>query len=152
MNAIPVRFTILFLSMPKKNLTKEISSQQDKQFKLYSPTEEYMKKPFIFGVIGGILGLVAAFFIIITSPSNEYTLAGVQAALFSSMGLMGAAITSGEPKFAGWMLVSSAVWILITAPLAGTFTIMYLYAPAIICLGAAGAMALFEQEPDNQTL
>ena len=144
--------TELFRLCLKKILTKEISSHNDKQFKLNTPTKEYMKKPFIFGVIGGILGLVAAFFIIVTSPSNVYTLSGVQAALFSAMGLMGAAITSSEIKFAGWMLVSSAVWILITAPLAGTFAIMVLYAPAIICLGAAGAMALFEPEPDNQTL
>ncbi len=111
-----------------------------------------MKKPFIIGVIGGILGLAAALFIIITSTSNVFTLSGIQAALFSSMGLMGAAISSSETKFAGWMLISSAVWILITAPLAGTFSIMYLYAPAIICLGAAGALALLGQDSDNQTL
>ncbi|WAC04018.1 MAG: hypothetical protein OS112_05955 [Methanoregula sp.] len=111
-----------------------------------------MKKPFIIGVIGGIFGLAAALFMIVTSTSNEFTLSGVQAALFSSMGLMGAAITSSETKFAGWMLISSAVWILITTPLAGTLSVIYLYAPAIICLGAAGALALLEQEPDNQTL
>jgi hypothetical protein len=111
-----------------------------------------MKKPFIIGVIGGILGLAAALFIIVTSTSNVLTLSGIQAALFSAMGLMGAAITSSETKFAGWMLVSSSVWIIITSPLAGSLSIMFLYAPAIICLGAAGVLALLEQEPDNQTL
>jgi hypothetical protein len=110
-----------------------------------------MKKPFIIGVTGGICGIVAALFIIVTATTNEYTLSGVQAALFSSMGLMGAAITSSETKFAGWMLISSSVWILISAPLAGTLTIMYLYAPAIICLGAAGILALVEKEPENPT-
>lgn len=127
-------------------------TKQDKQFILYPPTKEQMKKPFIFGVIGGISGLAAALFIIVTSTSNVFTLSGIQAALFSSMGLMGAAISSSETKFAGWMLISSSVWIIITAPLAGTLWIMYLYTPAIICLGAAGALALLGQEPDNQTL
>jgi len=111
-----------------------------------------MKKPFSIGVTGGICGLVAALYIIGTATTNELTLSGVQAALFSSMGLMGAAIASSETKFAGWMLISSSVWILITAPLAGTLTIIYLYAPAIICLGAAGILALVEEEPENQTL
>jgi hypothetical protein len=111
-----------------------------------------MKKPFSIGVTGGICGLVAALYIIGTATTNEFTLSGVQAALFSSMGLMGAAITSSETKFAGWMLISSSVWILITAPLAGSLTIMYLYAPAIICLGAAGILALVEKEPENQTV
>jgi len=119
---------------------------------LYPQTKEYMKKSFIIGVAGGIFGLVAALYIIVTATTNEFTLSGVQAALFSSMGLMGAAISSGEKKFAGWMLVSSSVWILITAPLAGTLSVIYLYAPAIICLGAAGVIALLEREPENQTL
>jgi hypothetical protein len=65
------------------------------------------------------------------------------------MGLMGAAIAANETKFAGWMLLSSAVWILITAPIAGTLTILYLYAPAIICLGGAGILALLEPEPEE---
>lgn len=119
---------------------------------LYPRTKEYMKKQFIVGVVGGIFGLIAALYIIVTATTNEFTLSGVQAALFSSMGLMGAAITSSETKFAGWMLVSSSVWILITAPLAGTLSVLYLYAPAIICLGAAGVIAILEPETENQKL
>jgi len=119
---------------------------------LYPPTKEYMRRTFIIGVIGGTFGLFAALSLILTSTSNEYTLSGVQAALFSSMGLMGSAISSSEPKFAGWMLLSSAVWILITAPIVGTLNILILYAPAIIFLAAAAVMSLREQEPENQTL
>lgn len=108
-----------------------------------------MKKAFLVGAIGGTFGLFAALSVILTSTSNEFTLSGVQAALFSSMGLMGAAIATTETRFAGWMLLSSAVWILITAPIAGTFSILYLYAPAIILLGVASVLALMEAEPEE---
>jgi len=108
-----------------------------------------MKKAFLIGAIGGTFGLFAALSIILTSTSNQFTLSGVQAALFSSMGLMGAAIAESEPRFAGWMLLSSSVWILITSPLAGTFSILYLYAPAILILGLAGIISLREPEPQD---
>ena len=108
-----------------------------------------MKKAFLIGAIGGTFGLFAALSVILTSTSNDFTLSGVQAALFSSMGLMGAAIAAKETRFAGWMLLSSAVWILITAPIAGTFAILYLYAPAIILLAVAGILSLHEPEPED---
>jgi len=108
-----------------------------------------MKKAFLIGAIGGTFGLFAALSIVLTSTSNEFTLSGVQAALFSSMGLMGAAIAEGEPRFAGWMLISSSVWILITSPLAGTLTVLYLYAPAIIILAIAGIISLREPETEE---
>lgn len=111
-----------------------------------------MRRTFIIGAIGGTFGIFAALSLILTSTSSEYTLSGVQAALFSSMGLMGAAISSSEPKFAGWMLISSSVWILITSPIVGTLNILILYAPAIIFLAAAGVIALLEREPEDQTL
>ncbi|OPY35929.1 MAG: hypothetical protein A4E35_02205 [Methanoregula sp. PtaU1.Bin051] len=111
-----------------------------------------MKKPFLIGAIGGTFGLFAALALILTSSSNDFTLSGIQAALFSSMGLMGAALSSREPRFSGWMLLSSAVWILITAPIAGTLSILFLYAPAIVLLAAAGLLALIEQEPEEEAL
>jgi hypothetical protein len=118
---------------------------------LNPPIKNHMKRSFIIGVIGGFLGLIAALYIIITATSNDLTLSGVQAALFSSMGLMGAAISASETRFAGWMLLSSAIWILITAPLAGTLTIIYIYIPGIICLAVAGLLALLEKEPEEKT-
>lgn len=111
-----------------------------------------MKKPFLIGAIGGTFGLFAALSVILTSSSNDFTLSGVQAALFSSMGLMGAAIAATDTRFAGWMMLSSSVWILITAPIAGTFAILYLYAPAIIILAVAGILALLEPEPEENSL
>jgi hypothetical protein len=109
-----------------------------------------MKRSFVIGVAGGFFGLVAAMFVLFNATSNDFTLSGVQTALFSSMGLMGAAIAASETRFAGWMLLSSAVWILITAPLAGTLNILYLYFPAIICFGSAGVIALLESQPEDQ--
>jgi hypothetical protein len=50
------------------------------------------------------------------------------------------------------MLISSAVWILITSPIVGTLNILILYAPAIIFLAAAGVLALLEREQEDQTL
>jgi len=111
-----------------------------------------MKRIFLIGAVGGTFGLFAALAVILTSPSPEVTLSGVQAALFSSMGLMGAAIATRETRFAGWMLLSSAIWILITSPIAGTFTILYLYAPAIILFAIAAILALREPEPEEETL
>lgn len=76
------------------------------------------------------------------------TLSGVQAALFSSLGLMGAAIANSETRFAGWMLLSSAVWILLSVPLAGHDLITW-YLPGVILLGIAAVLCFMEPEADE---
>lgn len=58
-----------------------------------------MKRQFIIGAIGGFLGIATAGYVIFSSGSSEMTLYGVQAALFSSLGLMGAAIANSETRF-----------------------------------------------------
>ena len=78
-----------------------------------------MKRPFVVGIIGGFLGIATALYVIFSSGSSGATLSGVQAALFSSLGLMGAVIANTESRFAGWMLLSSAVWITLSVPLPG---------------------------------
>ena len=108
-----------------------------------------MKKPFFVGVIGGLLGIATAAYILLTSHSPEITLSGVQAALFSSLGLMGAAIANTETRFAGWMLLSSAVWILLSVPLAGTFDLMTWYLPTILLLGGAAVLCFLEPETED---
>jgi hypothetical protein len=105
-----------------------------------------MKKPFIIGLAGAVLGLVIALFVILTATSNDMTLSGVQAALFSSLGLGGAAISKKETRFAGWMLLSSAVWITLSVPIAGTLDLLFLYSPAIVLLGIA-AVLCFKEPP-----
>ncbi|MDP3396300.1 MAG: hypothetical protein Q8S57_06525 [Methanoregula sp.] len=113
-----------------------------------------MKKPFVIGLAGALFGLVTAFFVILTSTSGDITLSGVQAALFSSLGMGGAAISKKEPRFAGWMLLSSALWITLSVPVAGTLHLLYLYAPAILLLGIAAVLCFMEPEkildPDNE--
>ena len=109
-----------------------------------------MKKQFIMGLAGGFLGLATALFVISTSATNEVTLSGVQAALFSSLGLMGAAIARRETRFAGWMLLSSAVWIALSVPIAGSLSLFIVYLPAIIVLGIAAVLCFMESEPAEE--
>jgi hypothetical protein len=105
-----------------------------------------MKRQFIVGVIGGFLGIVTAIYVILSSGTSDVTLSGVQAALFSSLGLMGAAIANSETRFAGWMLLSSAVWITLSVPFVGTLHLLYWYTPAIVLLGIAAVLCFLEPE------
>jgi hypothetical protein len=109
-----------------------------------------MKKQFILGLIGGFLGLVTALFVITSATSNDMTLSGVQAALFSSLGLMGAAIAKKETRFAGYMLICSAVFITLSVPIANTLSLLYLYLPTVGCLGVAGTLCFMEPEADDK--
>ncbi|MDO8871468.1 MAG: hypothetical protein Q7V05_01895 [Methanoregula sp.] len=112
-----------------------------------------MKKPFIIGLAGAVLGVATACFVILTATSSDMTLSGVQVALFSSLGLGGAAISKKETGFAGLMLLSSAVWITLSVPVAGTFNLLYFYTPAILLLGIAAVLCFKEPEkipfPEN---
>lgn len=108
-----------------------------------------MKKQFVLGVIGGFLGISSAALVIFSSTSSDITLSGVQAALFSSLGLMGAAIANTDTRFAGWMLLSSGACIICSVPLAGTFTLITIYLPAIIFLGVASLLCFIEPEEEN---
>jgi hypothetical protein len=105
-----------------------------------------MKKEFIIGLIGGFLGLVTALYVILTATSNDLSLSGIQAALFSSLGLMGAAIAKKETRFAGYMLIFSAVFITLSVPIANTLSLLYLYLPTVLCLGIAGTLCFMEPE------
>jgi hypothetical protein len=112
-----------------------------------------MKKQFVLGLIGGFLGLVTALFAILSATTNEMILSGVQAALFSSLGLMGAAIAKKETTFAGYMLICSAVFITLTVPLANNLSLLYFYLPSVLCLGVAGVLCFMEPEaPESATL
>jgi hypothetical protein len=105
-------------------------------------------------LIGGFLGLVTALYVILIATSNDMTLSGVQAALFSSLGLMGAAIAKSETRFAGYMLIFSAVFITLSIPIANTLALLYLYLPTVLILGIAGVLCFMEPEgrPADETL
>jgi RsiW-degrading membrane proteinase PrsW (M82 family) len=107
-----------------------------------------MKKPFVPALLGAVFGLATAIFVILTATSSDMTLAGVQGALFSSLGLGGAAILKTETRFAGWMLLSSAVWISLSVPIAGTLNLLYMYTPAILLLGIAAVLCFMEPEKE----
>lgn len=110
-----------------------------------------MRKQFILGVLGGFFGICSAIYVILSATSPDMILSGVQAALFSSLGLMGAAVANSETRFAGWMLLSSSVWITLSVPIAGTFSLLYLYSPAIIILGVAAVFCFLEPAENDKT-
>lgn len=105
-----------------------------------------MKKQFILGLIGGICGILIAAYVIFSAVSSVQILSGVQTALFSSLGLMGAAIANKETRFAGWMLVFAAVFITLSVPIAGSLNLLFLYMPAVVILGIAGVLCFLEPE------
>lgn len=105
-----------------------------------------MKKQFILGLIGGTAGILIAAYVILSAVSSEQTLSGVQTALFSSLGLMGAAIANKQTRFAGWMLVFAAVFITLSVPIAGSLNLLFLYMPAVVILGIAGVLCFLEPE------
>jgi hypothetical protein len=105
-----------------------------------------MNKRFLLGLAGGLAGILTAAYVIYTATSNDVTLSGVQAALFSSLGLMGAAIANKETRFAGYMLISSAVFITLSVPVANSLSLLLLYMPAVILLGIA-AIVCFREAP-----
>ncbi|MFA6331887.1 MAG: hypothetical protein WCX22_02950 [Methanoregula sp.] len=109
-----------------------------------------MKKQFILGLVGGALGVVIAVYVIMSALNNEQLLSGVQTALFSSLGLMGAAIANKETRFAGWMLILAAVFITLSVPLAGSLNLLFLYMPAIIIIGMAGVLCFMEPEEEPE--
>ena len=104
-----------------------------------------MKKQFVLGLIGGFLGIVTALYVIATATRNDVLLSGVQGALFSCLGLMGAAIASKDTRFAGWMLMFAAIFIALSVPIAGSLNLFTLYLPAILVLGVAGILCFMEK-------
>jgi hypothetical protein len=107
-----------------------------------------MKKQFILGLIGGILGILTALYVILSAVSSDQTLSGVQAALFSSLGLMGAVIANKETRFAGWMLILAAVFITLSVPVSGSMNMLFLYMPAVVVLGISAVLCFME--PDEE--
>jgi hypothetical protein len=77
------------------------------------------------------------------------TLSDIPAALFSSFGLMGAAISRKETRFAGYMLIFSAVFIRLSVPIAKILLLLYLYHPMVACYGIAGTLCFMEPEANK---
>jgi len=109
-----------------------------------------MKKQFMLGLIGASLGIITAIFVIMSATRSDQKLSGVQAALFSSMGLMGAVIANKETRFAGWMLLLSAVFITLSVPVAGTLNLLFLYMPTIVILGITAILCFMEPDAEKE--
>ena len=109
-----------------------------------------MKKQFLLGLSGGFVGILTAVYVIATSTTSDITLSGVQAALFSSLGLMGAVIANKETRFAGYMLIFSAVFITLSIPLAGSLALFTIYLPAVLLLGIASVLCFMEPEDEDE--
>lgn len=103
-----------------------------------------MNKRFILGLAGGLAGIITAGYVIGNATSSDVTLAGIQTALFSSLALMGAAIANKETRFAGYMLISSAVFITFCIPIAGSLALLTLYTPTVVLLGIAAVVCFMD--------
>ncbi|MEN6611482.1 MAG: hypothetical protein ABFC24_11615 [Methanoregulaceae archaeon] len=97
-----------------------------------------MRKESLFGLIGAIFGMCASLFLILSAGTPSENLTGVQVALFSALGLGGAGIVISQPRFGGWMMILSALFLIVTMPVSGSIAIPFSYLPAVICFGAAG--------------
>nr|WP_320160592.1 hypothetical protein [uncultured Methanoregula sp.] len=104
-----------------------------------------MKKQFGLGLLGGFLGILTALYVIFTATRNDVLLSGVQGALFSCLGLMGAAIASKDTRFAGWMLMFAAIFITLSVPIAGSLNLLFMYLPAVLILAIAGILCFMEK-------
>jgi hypothetical protein len=99
-----------------------------------------MERKFVIGLAGSLFGLVTAGFIIFSSTGRDMTLSGVQAALFFSLAMAGAAISTKEPGFGGWMLILSAVFVVFSVPVTKTLSQLFMYLPAVVLLGISGIL------------
>jgi hypothetical protein len=109
-----------------------------------------MNKRVLLGLAGGLLGIITAGYVVANATTNDVILAGIQTALFSSLGLMGAAIANKETRFAGYMLISSAVFITMCVPIAGSLGLLGLYMPTVIVLGIASVFCFMEVPPEEE--
>lgn len=87
----------------------------------------FSEKAVHFRTYRGFLGPVTALFVSLSAISNEMTLSDITAALFSSPGLMGAAIARKETRFAGYLLTLAAIFIRLSVPIANILLMLYNY-------------------------
>ena len=94
--------------------------------------KKFLTLEFVVGVIGAVLGLQGAFFVI---NSSYVGIDGVSALLASLTGLVGSFGVKLNAKIGGIILIISSIWLLISIP-----TSYGIFAGAL--LGAAGLLGL----------
>lgn len=101
-----------------------------------------MRKESLFGLIGAIFGMCASLFLILSAGTPSEKLTGVQVALFSALGLGGAGIVISQPRFGGWMMILSALFLIVTMPISESVAVPVSYLPAVVCFGIAGCLVV----------
>jgi hypothetical protein len=94
--------------------------------------KKFLTLEFVVGVIGAVLGLQGAFFVM---NSAYVGIDGVSALLASLIGLLGAVCVNLNAKIGGIILIISSIWLLISIP-----TSYGIFAGAL--LAAAGLLGL----------
>jgi len=90
----------------------------------------------VLGIIGGVFGILGAIFAIVFSAfgGDEILMLGMSALIGSIVGIVGAVYVKNNAKYAGIILIISAIWVLVSISLFGIL-------PAVL-LGIAGILAL----------
>jgi len=63
---------------------------------------------------------------------------------------MGAVIANKETRFAGYMLIFSAVFITLSIPIAGSLSLFTIYLPAVLLLGIASVLCFIDAPDDGE--
>lgn len=106
---------------------------------------------FILGLIGGIIGIIAAFLAMMfggvgaafdADGSGSIVGLGFSALFASILGIVGSALVKGKPKVGSILMLISAVW--------GVVSISMFYIVSVVLLGVAGIMGLFIKNDNSQ--
>ena len=87
-----------------------------------------MKKQFMLGFVGSILGILTAIFVILSATGSDQTLSGAGRPLLKP-GADGNSDFQQGDTVRRWMLLLSAVFITLSVPVAGTLNLLFLYMP-----------------------
>ncbi|MCU9612373.1 DUF4064 domain-containing protein [Caldibacillus lycopersici] len=107
---------------------------------------------FVLGLLGGIIGVFAAFFALLiggvdaafsSDGSSDITGLGWFAIIFSIVGIVGASMVKGKTRLAGILMIISAI--------GGLISISMFYLVSAILLLIAGLMAVFKKNKKATT-
>ena len=100
----------------------------------------------VLGILGGLFGFGGAFFALFigavdesfNSGASEFSALGTSAFIFSIIAVIGGILVKFKPKLAGWLMLASAVGLVISISLFGIIPALFLI--------AAGLMGVIRKE------